>query len=294
MLCTFEHALQASNPDPPAHPAPDPPAHLRGAITSFSASSRRRLLRLLSTVQTSRLPPARFVTLTFHRPPEDWHACALAFRQWMRRQNALYIWRLEAQERGAPHYHLIIWCEHWNSAEAESTWHRIAANGSTAHAEYGYDEQPLETYAQAFAYAAKYCAKRDRDLPEGLRNHRIWGASRALPCSSTGASDQLSSADFYALRRFARRLLHARARAKGRYRTRRSVSPRAFHLYLRAGDAERIAAWLGVDLIDPLWTTAHANTLAQQFGSTNPANAPPVWWHRGQSDAFGPGGARLN
>lgn len=301
MLCTFEHALQASNPNPPVRSEPDPPRHLRGPITGFSRSSRRRLLRVLSTVRTSRLPPARFVTLTWHRVPDRWHADALAFREWLRRRSCVYVWRLEAQQRGAPHFHLIVWADRWSEPEAREAWSRIAAYGSAAHEEHGYNELPLESYGQVFAYAAKYCAKTDRELPPELHGHRIWGASRSLPCSATGAAPDLDERQYYALRRFASRLLRARARARRasalergetprRLRRARQVSPRSLHLYLRAGDAERICRWLGVELIDPLWLDPD---LPEHVASAR-TSTPAPFWYKGQGSLFGPWGARLN
>lgn len=293
MLQTFEHALQVANPHPPHPAAPDPPRHLRGSISGFSASSRRRLLRLLSTVRTSALPPARFVTLTWHRVPPDWLHDARAFLQYIRRRGGLYLWRLEAQRRGAPHYHLIVWCADWDSADAAATWNRIAAHGSEAHAEHGYDEAEMEAYAQVFAYVAKYLAKRDRRVPPSLRGRRIWGASRDLPTRPTAASGPISPRQFSAVRRLASRLIRARARAAGRPRPRRTVSPRSFHLFLRAGDAERIARWAGVELLDPLWTDIGALDLADAFAPRPPPSPAPAGWHRDQAHLFAPAPAAL-
>lgn len=304
MLSTYEHALQACNPHPPLRSEPDPPRTNRGPITGFSRDSRRRLLRLLSTVRTSKLPPARFLTLTWHRVPDDWHAQALAFREYVRRRGGYYFWRLEAQKRGAPHLHYIVWCEDWDSAHARETWHRIASEGSDAHLQYGFRDDELESYAQVFAYVSHYVASTKHAIPAEMFGRRMWGASRDLPRTATGWSDQLSEAGYYALRRLASRLLRARARAAAakrsaegraprRRRRVRQVSPVSMHLYLRTGDAERIARWLEVPLIDPLWLDTRA--LMDAIASLPRARPEPrpAFVYRGQCDAFGPVGAML-
>lgn len=280
MLQLFEHALQASNPDPPWPATPDPPRVHRGKITGFSPASRRRALRLLSTLRTSQLPPARFVTLTWHRPPDRWLADARAFLQWIRRRDGRYFWRLEAQQRGAPHLHLIVWCKDWNEHEAREHWSRIAAHGSEAHLEHGYDESAMESYGQVFAYVSKYIAKRSDSTHECLVGRRQWGASRDLPRRAVNIAPELSPREFAQLRRFANRLLRARRRTSGRRGRARRVSHRAFHLYLRAGDSERIADWLGVNLLtaddDPFAEWAEAAAIEWQ------PRPPPAPCHNGQ------------
>src|SRR5690554_314335 len=101
MLAVHENAVLCTNPDPPSNHAPPPPVGERGRITTFSPASRRRLRRLLSTLQWSQLPPARFATLTLHRVPDDWHQRFSTWLQWLRDNGAAYLWRLEPQQRGA-------------------------------------------------------------------------------------------------------------------------------------------------------------------------------------------------
>jgi hypothetical protein len=237
----YENALVAANPARSDDCSPAPPVATRGRVTSFSPASRRRLRRLLSTVRWSQLPPARFVTLTLHRVPEDWHRRFGVWLQWLRDQDAVYIWRLEAQQRGAPHWHLILWCSDECAAGMRAAWHRTAAAGSRAHHRYGLRVDVLDSYRAASCYVAKYVAKSAGPLPKALRGHRHWGASRSLPCRAIAEAD-LSERQYYALRRIMRGLMRARART----RKHRCPSPRTLHLFCSQETSAAICAHLGL------------------------------------------------
>ena len=83
----------------------------RGTVSEFSHASRRRLLRLLAT-----LDPAQkyaFLTLTYPADFPDVENAKThlrAFYKRLKRKNdsLAAIWRLEFQRRGAPHFHLIL------------------------------------------------------------------------------------------------------------------------------------------------------------------------------------------
>lgn len=190
----------------------------RGTVQSFSVASRRRLQRLLSCLRWSELGDAAFVTLTYHDVPPNWLENFRAWLQQLRRQKIKYIWRLEWQRRGAPHWHLIL----WNAADADeqlsqlrASWHAIAAHGSEAHHEYGWHQRPVDSFRAARAYLSKYVAKADpAPPPPEAAGRRVWGASRDLPTDPQIVGD-LSRKNFFTLRRITRRLLRARARARG-------------------------------------------------------------------------------
>lgn len=100
----------------------------RGKITRFSGASRTRLMRRLSRIRETR---AVFMTLTYPErypdaPEAKQHLRALLERFRRAYPRACAVWRIEAQERGAPHFHLIWWnlpyfpfetLRHW--------WHEI-------------------------------------------------------------------------------------------------------------------------------------------------------------------------
>lgn len=101
---------------------------LRGVVTKFSASSRRRMASLLMQIPIENLAQSGkraksaqlfFVTLTYgQRWPNDWERYKndlRAFRErltyWLHEKGIHYscIWKLEYQKRGAPHFHLLVY-----------------------------------------------------------------------------------------------------------------------------------------------------------------------------------------
>lgn len=82
----------------------------RGNVTTFSQSSRNRLLRLVSCLPIGSF--GCFITLTYgvRYPNHDQtkrHLDLLLKRMARIKPNGWVLWRLEWQERGAPHFHLV-------------------------------------------------------------------------------------------------------------------------------------------------------------------------------------------
>ncbi|MDR3402185.1 MAG: hypothetical protein P4L99_06765 [Chthoniobacter sp.] len=85
----------------------------RGAVSGYSCKSRSRMLRLVASLNAEIHP--QFVTLTY---PHEWDNDPLAwksdldtFGKWLLRVYpvASFIWKLEPQKRGAPHFHLLVY-----------------------------------------------------------------------------------------------------------------------------------------------------------------------------------------
>lgn len=241
-----ENAVLIANPEPPSWPQTPGPPPRRGRITSFSDASRRRLRRLLSTVRWREMGECHFVTLTFHRVPADWHRRFSVWLHGRRRAGARYIWRLEPQRRGAPHWHVILWTPAAELDAAREHWHELAACGSRRHRDYGWHVTRIESYRQAAAYVSKYVAKVDMVEHSILAGHRVWGASRDLP-TAPHLVGQITVDQYWQLRRIARRLY----RSRNRRRRARQPSPLYLHLYLPGYVGVRLADWLGIALDRP-------------------------------------------
>lgn len=85
----------------------------RGGITTFSAGSRRRMFDLFHRLEIKRKPI--FVTLTYGKDYPDANTAKKNLRALFERlrkrlgsQTVSAIWRMEFQERGAPHFHIIF------------------------------------------------------------------------------------------------------------------------------------------------------------------------------------------
>lgn len=182
----------------------------RGKIRRFTFESRRKLQQVVRS--TADLWDAQ-LTLTY---PEKFPSNGAVSRQhreaflaWLRRIGCAYMWVLEFQERGAPHYHFLIrgwvprdiWKKDGREVEIgtpdailtrvglESTWYRIVGSGDNAHLLAGTSVAAVESAKQAGGYIAKhadklldYMSKLDqKKVPVNYVNvGRFWGCSRML------------------------------------------------------------------------------------------------------------------
>jgi hypothetical protein len=92
---------------------PAPKGGKRGKVNpEFSKSARRRLIKRLLRLNGASCEGVLWVTLTFHEkwPSDGGKACLWRFRRSFERLMGPHgmFWRLELQERGCPHYHLLI------------------------------------------------------------------------------------------------------------------------------------------------------------------------------------------
>jgi len=219
------------------------PGGRRGFVKGFSASSRRRLLYRLASIDQEAAGLPLFVTLTY--PGEDWEAYAREmkrhldnFHRWLsyRHPGASVIWRLEAQRRGAPHFHLLIFgIEFLNCYYVADAWFRIVGSEQRSHLAAGVQVAPTRTWRAATGYVAKYIAKIDT---KGVGPSEVWSRPGRF-WGIWGAKNLPIHPEYWRLSPEAavqlRRLLRRHARSKG-YRMRNSRSVSSF---LPQHEAER-------------------------------------------------------
>lgn len=92
---------------------PNTHKHKRSTITDFSAQSRGRLFELFNSLKLNRR--ATFVTLTYPTSAVNQIDAKRHLRAFLKRLERMYrgrtitgIWRMEFQERGAIHFHIIF------------------------------------------------------------------------------------------------------------------------------------------------------------------------------------------
>lgn len=156
----------------------------RSYVSGFSASSRLRLMRLLATLRRDCVPI--FVTLTYPSiwptDPKQWKKHLDNFRRQLFRlyPGAALVWKLEAQKRGAPHFHCLLYGVYkiqpgfltWVS----ETWYRVVGSGDDKHLKAGTRVEYLRSHRGAMSYAAKYMDKTIDELPEEWgKPGRFWG-----------------------------------------------------------------------------------------------------------------------
>jgi hypothetical protein len=113
------------------------------------------------------------VTLTY-RPDVEWsplHVSALlkVYREWFRRrgQPFLFVWTVELQQRGIPHYHIVCWFPRGRGLtpplpDKQGWWPHGMTNAVFARSPIGYIAK----------YASKSETKSGHHLP---KNCRLWG-----------------------------------------------------------------------------------------------------------------------
>jgi hypothetical protein len=108
---------------------------MRGSVQGFSKASRKRMLNLLNRIEQSAYKKAKLITLTYHKNERD-HVKSKKdlhkFLTYLRRNHTDHsgIWRLEWQDRGAIHYHILTFGRYIRHGEIAETWTSIAAPGS--------------------------------------------------------------------------------------------------------------------------------------------------------------------
>lgn len=182
---------------------------LRGDITSFSVRSRSRLNKTLAMVNREALP--LFVTLTYHLEyPSDFEGYKYHLHHFLISLSRAFpcagvMWKLEFQERGAPHYHLFVWNVSLQDLQAfvPDAWHKIAGAGSNFHLAWHKGElgngnnhcvQSIKSWNGVKYYASKYFSKIDDATSRG---GRIWGKSGSyLVLDKSGKKIKVSNIPF--------------------------------------------------------------------------------------------------
>lgn len=136
----------------------------RGKIGGFSPASRKRLIELLTSLDQTALKQSLFVTLTYKRNHVEPKKCKRDLKHFLQALRRAFptssgIWKLEFQERGTPHYHLIIFERYIDYKWVAHHWNLIAENGDPAHYEAGTQVVAISKARNACAYLSKYMGK---------------------------------------------------------------------------------------------------------------------------------------
>lgn len=164
---------------------------MRGDVKGFSIASRRRLLYTIGGIKRGAYLPY-FITLTypekFPSPSESKRHLKIFFQRFTRQvPHHGSIWKLEPQERGAPHYHILTWgCTFFDLARfIPETWYEVAGDGDTKHLDWHFGflgngnkhcVQEVHSWRGVWSYASKYLGKIfDVSGWENKWTGRYWG-----------------------------------------------------------------------------------------------------------------------
>lgn len=225
----------------------------RGRVREFSKRSRSRLLQTVGAINRDALTVKRplFMTLTYPEvwpeQPETWKAHLRAICKRIRRQypHAAILWRLEPQERGAPHFHLLVFNVYFVPyKKLAKWWYEVVDSGDERHLGAGTNVTRIRSWRGVMSYASKYLAKDGKGTGEfaGGCVGRWWGVDgrQFLPVRWLHAV--LDNGEFFRARRTVRRLQDARSRARGsdrKWRCKGTLS--GCWLFLPAAQGRRLA-----------------------------------------------------
>lgn len=239
---------------------------VRGKIGSFSPASRRRLMRLLNSINRDEVYLPFFITLTYHdnwpssRQGRKKHMDALQKRMERSYGRFAAVWRLEFQRRGAPHYHLLVFLNpeqivpylggvrslHRRSAllrlrsDVAWMWNEIVDREDIQHLEAGTSVEGIRSWKGVNSYAAKYMGKLEtfRGGEEGQESPgRFWGVWRRSLLPISYEQTQITLPHFFQMRRVLRRY--------ARLHIRNTREPRRVSCFLSYQAANRLLEFYG-------------------------------------------------
>lgn len=200
----------------------------RGAIKGFSWDSRIRLLMVIARVRRD-APLPLFLTLTYpDRFPEPLeakkHFNMLLWRIGRKFKGAVgLIWKLEPQQRGAPHFHCLVWGVKFEELFpwVAFQWYEIAGGGDERHLKWhlgAYDNEPcvgqVRSWRGVWSYASKYLGKTFEVAEWGDKwTGRYWGVR--WPQNIPFGQERVIPIDFgkaVEIMRYQRRFSHAPGR----------------------------------------------------------------------------------
>lgn len=188
----------------------------RKMIAEFSRKSRLRLLKMVSRLEKT--ASGLFLTFTYRANMQD-HSQAKThldlLLRWLKYNYAegAFLWRMEYQQRGAIHFHIIAFNIHRvDIAKITAYWQEMTGDDSYP------DVETMHNRRKAMFYVSKYVAKTEKHLPSGFINEpypeklqftgRFWGVvnRKLLPLAERTLIYLHGDAKvFHDLRRYARR-----------------------------------------------------------------------------------------
>ena len=184
---TDRNAFHMSNSVPERHP---------DDIQRFSRHSRLRLMRLCSSVRLNSYYNLYHATLTWHNDfPADGIKAKRLFHRFINSLKAFsmdfdYVYRIELQQRGAPHFHLLMFFKkpliNKNPVSIQTilfrAWAPIIKDFGLSASLHSVKVTACEDSKKFFVYVSKYAAKEDSAVDRKLRCRR-WGCSKTIDLS---------------------------------------------------------------------------------------------------------------
>lgn len=202
----------------------------RKVISGFSTDSRRRLMYAIASIRRDAELPC-FVTLTYPNKFPDPKSSKRHLKMFCQRLARAFpelsaIWKLEPQDRGAPHYHLLV----WGVSEQElrdfvpNAWHEIVGDGDENHLRFHlgllgnqHCVNAVRSWRGVWSYASKYLGK-SFDVAGWDDKHtgRFWGYVNKVKIPFGVACEfEVTASKAFHVMRYQRRFSKRRTSGKG-------------------------------------------------------------------------------
>jgi hypothetical protein len=214
---SFEETITKNQLSPPMRRS----GGIRDRVRGFSRESRRNLLRRLASInrRAFRTFKGRLISITLtypHEYPEDPEVCKnhlKALRKRLQREFGTFaaFWRLGIQQRGAWHFHLLLFVGSSFGPLKElrrfisSSWYEVTGKVSEGHLRAGTRVVAVKKWREATSYVERYMAKPE-EFPEGLQTGRIWGVWNENLLPVRWETVEVSLRDAFRIRRIYRKL----------------------------------------------------------------------------------------
>ena len=155
----------------------------RGTVRGFSRSSRMRLLEKFNALDSDHCTPhPKFITLTYPRElVPTWQGAKEHLRMFIQQLDRRFglhglMWRMEQQEDGTLHFHLLYWYQPFLSWRwVCNGWDNIIGNYVLPEKSASTQIQGIRNHRQAAYYVSKYIAKATSEAEGDTGHGRHWG-----------------------------------------------------------------------------------------------------------------------
>jgi hypothetical protein len=166
---------------------------VRGKVKNYSRKSRRRLFMKLSQVNIHSYSQVFHCANTFHNCyPKDGQGLKKVLSCFLKLLSSFepsfnYFWKLEFQERGAPHFHFLFFNTSHSIITTQAIverivndcWVKATSDNGFFHRKYGCRTVELNNLEFCFRYFCKYAGKEDNKEWNSYVGRR-WGYSKKL------------------------------------------------------------------------------------------------------------------
>lgn len=212
-VLSFEEAHKGNRVSPPGNRGGGP----RGRITELSEASRRNFLRLVASIDQDAFDgKIYYLTLTYPDTwPKDPKVCKRHLENLRKRLTRKFgtfagFWRLGIQERGAWHFHLLLFASPSFGPLKElrqfvaSSWYEVCGRISEGHLQAGTNVEEIRSRKRA-GYVGRYLAKKEV-FPEELETGKVWGIWNKKLLPLRWETTKVTLEEAYRIRRVYRRL----------------------------------------------------------------------------------------